>query len=158
MEAAAACSHSCSLAPQDFPAGCQAARQAWSLLSKVLQLGLSSVSYSQAVRALGAPASSTQTKQMTLHAPGAAHFQPLSQWNRTFFPRITVPIQHLSKLQAEPGTIVTDILSSKGSVNNLVCLLTTSCITATPGTCSHPKTPWLKQFEFVTYKKNSTPH
>ena len=47
---------------------------------------------------------------------------------------------------------------AKGSVNNLVCLLTTSCITDTPGTCSHPKTPWLRQFEFITHMKNSTPY
>lgn len=38
----------------------------------------------------------------------AVHFQSLSQWNRTYFPRVTVPLQHLSKLQAEP-----DISSSK---------------------------------------------
>lgn len=39
-----------------------------------------------------------------------------------------------------------------------MCPLTTFRITATPGTCSHPKTPWIRQFEFVTYMKNSTPY
>lgn len=62
---------------------------------------------------LGAPASSTQTEQMTLHAPATAHFQTLSQWNRTFFPRITVPIHLLSKLQAEPRAITAHISPSK---------------------------------------------
>lgn len=60
---------------------------------------------------LGAPASSTQTAQVTLQA--AAHFQTLSQWNGTFFPRITVPIHLLSKLQVQPGATTAHISPSK---------------------------------------------
>lgn len=47
---------------------------------------------------------------------------------------------------------------AKGSINNSVCLLTTSCITATLGTGSHPKTRWLRAFKFATYFKSSTPY
>lgn len=106
-----ACSHSCLPAPPDYPTGHQVAQQAQPLLSS---LG-SAVSGSsrQDDQAPGAPASSTETEQMTLCAPGAAHFQPLSQGKRTLFPRITVPIRHLSKLEAKPRPMMTDILSSK---------------------------------------------
>lgn len=70
-------------------------------------------SSSQGGRTLGGPASSTQTEQMTLHATAAAHFQTLCRWNRTFFPRITVLIHLLSKLQAEPGAITAHTSPSK---------------------------------------------
>lgn len=89
------------------PADCPYSPRCCSLGSAV------SDSHSQAGRALGAPASSTQTEQMTLHAPATAHFQTLLQWNGTFFPRITVPIHLLSKLQAEPGAIRAHISPSK---------------------------------------------
>lgn len=113
-QAAAVHSHSCSLAPRDFPAGCQAVQQtvptlqgaaAWAQQCQTVTPGLAGP--------LGAPASSTQTEQMTLHAPATAHFQTLSQGNRTFFPRITVPIHLLSKLQAEPRAITAHISPSK---------------------------------------------
>lgn len=114
MQAAAVHSHSCSLAPQDLPAGCQAVQQtvptlqgaaAWAQQCQTVTDRLAGL--------LGTSASSTQTEQMTLHAPAIAHFQTLSQWNKTVFPRITVPIHLLSQLQAEPGVITAHISPSK---------------------------------------------
>lgn len=159
MQAAAVHSHCCSLAPQDFPAGCQAVQQPVPTLQGAAAWAQQCHTVTHRLAGpLGAPASS-------IHTEHGRHLQLLTSrhcgWTKESLDSFQGSLWLFSfsascKQSQELSQHAFHL--AKGSINNLVCLLTTSCITATPGTGSHPNTPSLRKFKFVTYFRSSTPY